>query len=143
MHVLIVGGTGLISTAIARQLLAARDRVTLFNRGKTPVRVEGTFDLITGDRTDFPRFEAQMADAGSFDTVIDMVAFRPEEAASAVRAFSGRTAQYVFCSAVDVYTKPARRYPIVEDAERRPDPLFGYAYRKQECEELLLRRRTG
>lgn len=138
MKVLIVGGSGLISTAITRQLLARGDAVTLYNRGRTPLRVEGAVQTIHGDRTDFAAFQAQMAAAGPYDCVIDMVCYRPTEAESAVRAFVGRTAQYIFCSTVDVYTKPAAAYPIREDAERKPDPAFGYAYDKAACEEILL-----
>ena len=38
MHVLVVGGTGLIGSAITRQLLARGDQITLFTRGRTPAR---------------------------------------------------------------------------------------------------------
>jgi nucleoside-diphosphate-sugar epimerase len=69
--------------------------------------------------------------------VIDMVAFVPEDVESAIRAFEGRVGQYVFCSTVDVYTKPAARYPVREDAEREPSPTFPYAFRKAQCERLL------
>jgi nucleoside-diphosphate-sugar epimerase len=137
MKILIIGGSGLISTAITRQLLARGDDVTLYNRGRTALRVDGPCRHITGDRTEFAAFEAQMAAAGDFDCVVDMVCFRPDEAASAVRAFAGRTGQYIFCSTVDVYTKPPARYPVREDAERRPDPAFGYARDKATCEMLL------
>lgn len=78
-----------------------------------------------------------MAKAGPFDCVIDMIAYRPEQVESAIRAFSGRTAQYIFCSTVDVYTKPAARYPITEDAERNPSPTFPYAFDNGRCERLL------
>ncbi len=137
MKVLIIGGSGLISTAITRQLLARGDAVTLYNRGRTPLRVESAVQTIHGDRTDFAALEAQMA-AGSYDCVIDMVCYRPAEAESAVRAFVGRTDHYIFCSTVDVYTKPAASYPIREDAERKPDLAFGYAYDKAACEDVLL-----
>jgi len=41
MRILIIGGTGLISTAMTRQLLEKGADVTLFNRGKTPPRFPG------------------------------------------------------------------------------------------------------
>ena len=78
-----------------------------------------------------------MQEAGTFDCVIDMVCYLPEEAESAIRAFKGRTGQYIFCSTVDVYTKPAAAYPITEAAERLPSEKFPYAYNKARCEELL------
>ena len=78
-----------------------------------------------------------MEEAGSFDCVIDMVCYLPEEAESALRTFTGRTGQYIFCSTVDVYTKPAASYPITEDAEKSPSTKFMYGYNKARCEELL------
>jgi len=137
MSVLIIGGTGLISTAITRLLMERSDDVTLYNRGQSEARFPGRPKRILGDRTDYALFEAQMAEAGPFDCVIDMVCFLPEEAGSSVRAFRGRIGQYIFCSTVDVYTKPARRYPVREDEERQPRPSFPYAFHKAACERVL------
>jgi nucleoside-diphosphate-sugar epimerase len=137
MKVLVVGGSGLISTGITAQLLARGDEVWWFNRGRSASPLAGQVRLVHGDRTDVARFEAQMAEAGPWDCVIDMICFNPEEAASALRAFRGRTAHYVFCSTVDVYSKPAPRLPIVESCEQQPKPSFPYAYNKAACESVL------
>ena len=136
MKILIIGGTGLISTGITRLLVEQGEDVTLYNRGKRKADIPAV-KTILGDRKDFAAFEAQMAEAGTFDAVIDMVAFVPDEVESAIRAFRGRTAQYIFCSTVDVYTKPAQRYPVTEDAERNPSPTFPYAFNKAKCERIL------
>ncbi len=136
MNILIIGGTGLISTGITRLLVERGDTVTLYNRGKRAADIPHTRQIL-GDRKDYAAFEAQMAEAGTFDAVIDMIGFVPEEVESAIRAFSGRTAQYVFCSTVDVYTKPAARYPVTENAERKPLPSFPYALNKAKCEFIL------
>ncbi|NKB66790.1 MAG: NAD-dependent epimerase/dehydratase family protein [Candidatus Latescibacteria bacterium] len=137
MRVLIIGGTGIISTGITRLLVERGDQVVLYNRGRSASQVAGGYTTITGDRKDFSVFEQRMQEAGTFDCVIDMFCFAPAEAESAVRAFQGRTAQYIFCSTVDVYTKPAAAYPITEEAERLPSETFSYAYNKARCEELL------
>src|SRR4051812_23481823 len=102
MKVLLIGGTGLISTAITRALLELGADVTHFNRGRSAAPPPGLTTL-AGDRRDFPAFERQMAGAGTFDCVVDMVGYRPDEAESAVRALAGRVGQLVFCSTVDVY----------------------------------------
>ncbi len=136
MRILIIGGTGLISTAITRQLLARGDDVTLYNRGQRPRRFAGPVEQIVGDRTDHAAFEAQLQAAGPFDCVIDMICFRPEEAASLLRAARGRAAQVIFCSTVDVYAKPAPALPYREDTLRRP--LNAYGEGKRACEDLLL-----
>jgi nucleoside-diphosphate-sugar epimerase len=137
MRVLVIGGTGLISTGITRQLVERGEEVTLYNRGRRAAEIPAGVPRILGDRTQYAAFEAQMADSGPYDAVIDMVAFRPEDVESAIRAFGRRVNQYVFCSTVDVYTKPAARYPVREDAERQPSPSFPYAFHKAQCERLL------
>ena len=40
-----------------------------------------------------------------------MICYRPEEAASLLRAVRGRTGHLLDCSTVDVYARPARTYP--------------------------------
>lgn len=136
MRILIIGGTGLISTPLTRFLVERGAEVTLYNRGRTRATLPAGVEHIAGDRREYAAFEAQMADAGRFDAVIDMVGYATADAASLVRAFRGRVGHLVFCSTVDVYAKPASCYPTREDEPRRPVSDYGKA--KARCEELLL-----
>jgi nucleoside-diphosphate-sugar epimerase len=115
MRILIIGGTGLIST-YTTHILAERgqDEVVLYNRGQSIYPTPPGVKTITGDRTDHAAFENQVRALGRFDVVIDMIGYKPEDGASALRAFSGQVAQFIFCSTVDVYRKPAARYPYTE-----------------------------
>lgn len=135
MKILIIGGTGKISTSITGQLLERGDDVTLYNRGKTPARFPDGAKIIHGDRNDFAAFEAQMQDAGHFDVVIDMMCFTPQQAESVIRAFKGRIGQFIFCSTVDVYTKPPQVHPVVESESRNANSEYGR--NKVKCEDLL------
>jgi len=137
MKTLIIGGSGLISTAITRQLVDRGDDLILYNRGRTPLRVDGDVAVVQGDRTDFARFEEQLAALGPLDCVIDMVCFDPAEAASAIRACRGRVGQYLFCSSVTVYNKAGAGYPLTEQAPR-DHPVGDYAAKKARCEDILL-----
>ena len=135
MHVLFIGGTGLISTAIARQLLQSGHQVTLFNRGQSQNRLPDGAQVIHGDRKKYAEFEATFADK-KFDVVVDMVAFSPDDSASAVRAFAGRTAQFIHCSTVCVYSGPVTQIPTTET---EPFHSIGsYGQKKIECEKLLM-----
>ena len=136
MRILLIGGSGLISTPITRFLLERGDDVILYNRGQTPLRAEGALQQVTGDRNDFAAFEAQIAALGHFDCVIDMVCFTPAQAESVVRACAGRTTQFIFCSTVDVYSRPAPRYPYREDAPR--EAISDYGRNKVACEDVFL-----
>jgi nucleoside-diphosphate-sugar epimerase len=135
MDVLLVGGTGVISTGITRQLVEADHDVTVYNRGETDADLPPV-DRIRGDRTEYDRFERQVAEAGPFDCVIDMVCYTPDDARSAVRAFDGLTDQYVFCSTVATYRQPAGELPIDESAPRKHDG-DGYGGLKTDCEEIF------
>jgi nucleoside-diphosphate-sugar epimerase len=118
MRILIIGGTGLISAPMTQMLLAQGDDVTHFNRGRLDLYpAPAGVTTVHGDRTDYAAFERQVQDLGLFDCVIDMVGYLPEDAHSTVRAFRGRTGQFLFCSTVDVYRKPAAHYPVTENEE--------------------------
>jgi nucleoside-diphosphate-sugar epimerase len=136
MRILIIGGTGLISTPMTHLLLERGEDITLYNRGETHSRVPTKTKVVHGNRQQYAAFEAQMQELGTFDCVIDMVGYLPEDAESVVRAFKGRVGQFIFCSTVDVYQKPATRYPYVEDEAY--GGLNTYSINKVACEKILL-----
>jgi nucleoside-diphosphate-sugar epimerase len=139
MKILVIGGTGLISTPLTRQLLEAGHEVVHYNRAQRPVRLPDGIArprVIVGDRQNLAAFERQIAESGRWDAVIDMCCYEPEEAQSVVRAFKGRTGQLVFTSTVDAFAKPPRTFPI-----RESDPTGGltvYGQKKATCERVLL-----
>jgi nucleoside-diphosphate-sugar epimerase len=134
MRVLIIGGTGNISTAIAKMLIEKGEEVILYNRGNS--EIEGARKIV-GDRRKYEDFENQMQDTEYFDCVIDMIGYSPEDEESAVRVFKGKIGHFIFCSTVDIFRKPSAKYPIKEGYERGADPDFRYAYNKVLCEETL------
>jgi len=136
MHVLFIGGTGLISTSIARQLLEQGHQVTLFNRGRSENRIglDGA-NVLNGDRKDYAAFEQLFADK-RYDVVVDMVAFHPDDTASAIRAFSGRCDQFIHCSTVCVCSGPPQTIPTPETEPYHS--IGGYGKNKIACEQLLL-----
>jgi nucleoside-diphosphate-sugar epimerase len=137
MKVLVIGGTGLISTAIVKQLVERGDAVTIYNRGRTPKRIPGGVEVLTGDRSQYARFEEQLQGQNRrFDAVIDMMAFQPEDARSLLRAVRGRARQIVVCSTTCVYGGPMTRLPA-DDAEPHR-PVTDYGRQKSEIEAILL-----
>lgn len=136
MKILIIGGTGLISEPMTHFLLERGDDLTLYNRGQSQRPTPSGAKTIHGNRMDYRTFETQMAEAGHFDCVIDMVNYLPGDAESVVRAFRGRVGHFIFCSTVDVYRKPATRYPYTEDDVY--GGLNAYSSNKVTCEQILL-----
>lgn len=134
MKTLVIGGTGLISTAIVRKLVERGDEVILFHRN--PADVPGTV-TVNGDRSVEADLLRLLSVHPAFDCVIDMIGYEPEPVALCIRLFRGKTMQYLFCSTVDVYAKPAARYPVLENETKMSEPAFSYAYNKVLCERLL------
>lgn len=127
MRVLVLGGTGTISTGVTRQLIARGDVVTLFHRDRAHELADAHH--IYGDRANVDDLKRAL-DSGPFDAVIDMICFTRAEAELAIGVFRGTIPQYVFCSTVNVYTKAVDSYPITEDTPREPLASFAYAYNK-------------
>jgi len=139
MKILIIGGTGNISTPVTKELQMNNDHhITLFNHDvKKPEWLDDRIKVISGERSELPSHEETLFAAGSYDCVIDMICYEPEDAAKAVQLFAGRTKQLIFCSTVDVFSKTPASYPVTEDAPLGALPSFPYAYKKMKCEELL------
>ena len=136
IKVLIIGGTGLISTGIVEHLSARGAELTLFNRGQRKSSL-GNLPLIVGDRDLPAEFEARLA-RERFDVVIDMICFSPAQAEATVRACAGRTEQLIFCSTVCTYGTdiPAR---VLVDETFPQKPSSEYARNKLSCEQIFER----
>jgi nucleoside-diphosphate-sugar epimerase len=137
MRALIIGGTGLISRGIVKHLLARGAEVTVFNRAQRENTLPGEVKRLTGDRNQFGDFERQFAGM-RFDVVIDMICFGPEQAESAVRAFSGRCEQFIFCSTVCTYGVKMPPQVLVDELFPQ-EPISGYGRNKVVCEQVFRR----
>ena len=138
MKLLIIGGTGNISTAITKMMQGKDHDITLFNNDtRRPEWLLPGVNVICGNRGELDKYEAGLFARGSYDCVIDMICFEPKDAAMDISLFKNRTKQFIFCSTVDVYPKTGSGYPITEDTVIGALPSFPYAYKKVECEKLF------
>ncbi len=137
MNVLIIGGTGLISTGIVRQLLVRGAKVTVYTRGRRKRAALSGVTRIVGDRSDTAAFERAFH-SSRYDVVIDMICFTEAEAESTARAFSGRCEQLQLCSTVCTYGVKIPPEVLVD--ERFPqEPITEYGRGKVICERILER----
>lgn len=136
MDVLILGGSGLISTGIVRHLLARGAHVTTFNRGKRSGALPGV-EHVVGDRNLPGELEARFG-GRRFDAVIDMICYSPAQAEATVQAFAGRTHQLVFCSTVCTYGVDIPPGVLIDETFPQA-PISEYAQDKLACERIFLR----
>lgn len=138
MRILVLGGTGLISQEIVRQLSHRGDDVTVLNRGRTAAGLPDSVERLIGDRASLSGLRPWIEEA-KVDCVIDMIGFTAQEAAGLTELVGGAVGHVVYCSTVDVFEKPQLSYPVREDAPRKARPSFPYAVGKIESELLLER----
>lgn len=124
MRVLVLGGTGLISTAIVEWLIAKGHTPVLFNRGVSPRRFNYDIETITGDRADLAGFARTMRNVKA-EAVIDMITFDAKTASHNVRVFRDRVKHFVFCSTVCVYGGPLTQIPADESEPHTPVSDYG------------------
>lgn len=134
MRVLVIGGTGFLSSAIVKEIQAAGHEVSIFTRGQRPTP-EGVTS-IAGDRKDYATFKATLS-RHSFDAVIDCIGYVPQDAQSDVETFGGRVGHFIFISTDFVYGGEPRRLPLKEDVT--PTEAYNdYGRNKVRCERILL-----
>ncbi len=105
MHVLMVGGTGLIGPYVARELAERGMEVTLFHRGQhESTLLPASVRHVRSRSAGMPvlNFPAELL-ATRFEVVIHMIMMGEADALAAANAFAGRVQRLVVLSSGDVY----------------------------------------
>ena len=137
MKILIIGGTGTISSAITRQLAQGGHEVWLINRGNRKDEVPQEVKQIVADINDEAEVLRQLGDA-RFDAVCEFIGFVPSQVERDHRLFAGRTNQYVYISSASAYNKPCRSH-IINEGTTLANPYWQYSRDKIACEDLLMK----
>jgi nucleoside-diphosphate-sugar epimerase len=137
MKALFIGGTGTISMAITKKLLAEGNEVFLLNRGNRNADLQGNVHFLNVDVND-EKAVLEKIDGLQFDVVAEFIAFVPSQLERDYRLFKGRTKQFIFISSASAYQKPVGNYVI---SEKTPlaNPYWEYSRNKIACEEYLIK----
>ncbi|WP_084076665.1 NAD-dependent epimerase/dehydratase family protein [Demequina sp. NBRC 110057] len=147
MRILIVGGTGLISSEIAAASVAAGHDLTLVTRGRSGVAdAPAGVRHVVADATDAAALRsalAQASDAGErYDVVLQSVAFSPEHVAADVETFAPLTDQYVLIATSASYATWDCLHLTRED-DPQENLFWDYARQKAAAEAVLRERATA
>jgi nucleoside-diphosphate-sugar epimerase len=164
MKALFIGGTGTISTAISRRVLALGWDLYLLNRGSR----SGTFGAVPAgglfsenaaagrlteincdiraedEGTIVKKLKALLGETERFDVTADFIAFTRGHVERDYRIFKDLTRQYFFISSASAYQKPPADYRITESTPLA-NPYWQYSRDKIACEDFLMEkyRETG
>jgi nucleoside-diphosphate-sugar epimerase len=138
MKVLFIGGTGKISSACSRLAVEQGIDLYLLNRGKTSERpAPKEAHILKGDI--YHKESAGKALEGlTFDSVVDWIAYHPDNIENDIELFRNRTKQFIFISTASAYQKPLSKLPITESTPLH-NPFWEYSRNKIACEERLMK----
>ena len=74
MNVLMIGGTGVLSTAVTNEALKQGIQVVMINRGHRKKLIPDNVELIKSDKNDFNRIRSLLGER-KFDAVIDFLCY--------------------------------------------------------------------
>lgn len=133
MKILVLGGTGNISSDSVALMRKRGHDVTLVTRGRHPV--PAGFKSLIADRYE-PGALAAAVGSETYDAVADFTTYNPDQAALACQALAPRCGQYIFVSTVCTYSRSALRLPITENTPQGNE-YSEYGRLKEQCEKYF------
>lgn len=137
-RVLLIGGTGTISSAIVKLLAQSEDwEVWVFNRGNPRYALPENVKQIHGDITNEEE-AAQLLKDLTFDCVGEFTGRNPAQMEKDIRLFTGKTKQFIYISSASAYNTPPST-PYITEGMILKNPYWQYSRDKITSEEILLR----
>ena len=134
MKVLIIGGTGILSTAVVDECVTRGYEVTMVNRGRRVEFINKGAKLIKCDFKNKADVESSLKGL-HFDTAIDFLIWNKEHLCYSLSVIGKLADQYIYISSAQAYNT-SHKGILTEDSELI-QPLWGYSVNKVMSEELL------
>jgi nucleoside-diphosphate-sugar epimerase len=135
MRVLFIGGTGIISSACSDLALQRGIDLYLLNRGRSTRPTAPGAKILQADIRQPDSVITALGDL-TFDSVVDWVAYTPDQLRNDLELFHQRTRQYIFISSASAYQTPPTFLPIQESTPLH-NPFWQYSRDKADCEALI------
>lgn len=132
MEILVIGGTGVLSSAVVREALKRGVHVTMINRGNREIPKDVTF--IRSDKNDFNLIKKSLS-GKHFTSVMDFLCYTDEETVKSIRFYAPYCEQYFYVSSCAVYDKTLSG--IKEEDAPKPNKIWNYSVNKYKSEERL------
>ncbi len=134
MNLLLIGGTGVLSSAVVAEALSRNIEVTIVNRGKKKREIPAGVTLIKADYRDRELMRSKL-DGLHFDAVIDFICYNRKQIEYSIDLLHDIADQYVFISTACVYD--TRKPGIKDEDADKVLPDWDYSVNKWSCECYL------
>ena len=135
MKILLIGGTGTISSAVCERCLDLGYSVYIMNRGKSKKNIDERINLILADIRNESVNELKIKLKNiNFDVVVDFLTFNLEQLKKTLEFINCK--QYIFISSATVYTekKTGDKY---KETDEKNNILWDYCINKIQCDKQL------
>lgn len=135
MKVLLIGGTGTISSAVCERCLNLGYSVYIMNRGKSRKNVDKRINLILADirKESVNELKIKLKNI-NFDVIVDFLTFNLEQLKKTLQFINCK--QYIFISSATVYTEK-KAIDKYKETDEKNNMLWDYCINKIQCEKYL------
>lgn len=137
MKLLVIGGTGVLSSAVVAEALKNNIEVTVINRGRSGRQSPEDVHQIIADYRDTDYMQTILKDL-HFDAVIDFICYTPAQIEYSVNLLHSISNQYIFISTTCVYNSEI--LGIKKEDSEKVLKSWNYSVNKWKCEEFLLKK---
>ena len=134
MNVLIIGGTGVLSSAVTAEALKQGMCVTMINRGNR--RIPEGVELIKSDKDDL-NYIAKQLDGRMFDAVMDYLCYTDSQTEKSVRFYQKYAKQYFYISSCAVYNTELLAGKMADEGSPKVLPIWKYSVDKWASEQKI------
>ena len=134
MNILVIGGTGVLSSAVVSEALKQGIEVTMINRGKRPIPQK--VRLIKSDKNNIDYISKQLGNS-CYTAVIDFLCYSEASTIHSFNFYKNYTKQYFFISSCAVYD--TRLGKICTENSPKVLPIWNYSINKWASEQLLIK----
>lgn len=133
--ILLLGGTGLLSTDILKLCENNDWRTYVINRGTNNSKINKNTKIFIADFKQSLQVNEVVKDL-NFDVIIDFLSRTPEDIKRVYPIFKNKCKQYVFISTACVYRR-AKEDGVIHETSPKPNSNWIYSIEKYEAEKIL------
>lgn len=134
MNVLIIGGTGVLSSAVTAEAQRKGIEVTMINRGKR--KIPQGVELVKADRDDLQTI-AKSLEGRTFDAVMDYLCYTDEQTEKSARFYMKYTKQYFYISSCAVYDTKNLNGRMADEESDKVLSIWKYSVNKWASEKKI------
>ena len=136
MNILIVGGTGVLSSAVTIAALRQGIGVTMINRGNRPI--PNGVEHIKSDKNDYQRIADAIA-GRKYDAVMDFLLYSDNDTKRSVEFYTQYTNQYFYISSCAVYNTETLAGKVSDEESPKVLPVWSYSVNKWASEKIVMK----